>query len=93
MNQMEKRKISSSWCRQGTIKASRVWRPTIGDAKICQLQIGQVSVKGIRRRITIGNDLFWSRLPSVMNDNEDKIIKSDKPREVGKSINIEDKLT
>jgi hypothetical protein len=32
-------------------------------------------------------------LPSTMNNNEDKIINSDKPTKVGKSINTENKLT
>jgi MarR-like DNA-binding transcriptional regulator SgrR of sgrS sRNA len=32
-------------------------------------------------------------LPSVMNNNEEKIINGDKPTKVGKSINIEEKLT
>jgi hypothetical protein len=36
---------------------------------------------------------FNVSLPSVMNNNEDNIINNDKPIEVGKSINIEDKST
>jgi hypothetical protein len=32
-------------------------------------------------------------LPSVMSNNEDKIINNDKPTKVGKSINIENKST
>jgi hypothetical protein len=34
---------------------------------------------------------FEVGLPSVMSNNEEKIIKSYKPIEFGKSINIEDK--
>lgn len=36
---------------------------------------------------------FEVSLPSVMSNNEDKIINSDKPIEVGKSINIENNFT
>ncbi len=61
MNQMGERKVGSLKCSQGTTKALKVWRPTARNIEVCWLKIGQVSIKGIGRRITIGNDLFWSQ--------------------------------
>ncbi len=36
---------------------------------------------------------FEVGLPTTMNNNEDKIINSDKPTKVGKSINTKNKLS
>jgi hypothetical protein len=91
MNQMGERKISSWGCNQGTTKASRVWRQIVGNAEVCRLRVGQVLIKGTWRRITIGNDILWSQFAKW--NNEEKIINNDKPTEVGKSINTEDKST
>jgi hypothetical protein len=88
---MGERKISSWGFNQGATKASRVWRPIVGDAEICRLRVRQVLVKGTWRRITIGNDILWSQFAKC--NNEEKIINNDKPIEVGKSINTEDKST
>jgi hypothetical protein len=58
MNQMGERKIGSSGCSQGTYKGFKSLKTNRWRCGICQLKVGQVLIKGIKRRITIGNDLF-----------------------------------
>jgi hypothetical protein len=47
----------------------------------------------LEEEIPLETTYYEINLPSVMNNNEDKIINSDKPTKVGKSINIKDKFT
>ncbi len=50
-------------------------------------------LKGLEEELPLETTYFEVDQPSVMNNNEDKIINSDKPTEVGELINIENKLT
>jgi hypothetical protein len=61
--------------------------------KYVDLELDKYQSKGLEEELPLEMTYFEVGLPSVMNNNEDKIIKSDKPTKVGKSINIEDKLT
>jgi hypothetical protein len=61
--------------------------------KHVDLESDKYQSKGLEEELPLETTYFEVSLPSVMNNNDEKIINGDKPIEVGKSINIEEKLT
>jgi hypothetical protein len=60
--------------------------------KYIDLESDKYQSKGLEEELLLETTYFKVSLPSVMNNNEEKIINN-KLAKVGKSINIEDKLT
>jgi len=61
--------------------------------KYVDLELNKYQSKGLEEELPLEMTYFEVDLPSVMSNNEEKIINSDKPTKVEKSTNIEDKST
>jgi hypothetical protein len=61
--------------------------------KYVNVELDKYQSKGLEKELPLETTYFEVGFPSVMNNNEDKIINNDKPIEVGKSTNIENKST